>query len=182
MFHWGVSDKDYYVGKWNTHRFEGDTTNSRSNILLAVNEFKMRSAVANLGMDIIFLSNYWDSVRIQSFVEQKNCKLNDMINDFHSNYTSILHSIQSLLNTNDRIFLQTAHICHAIFRHYVTFLNIEIIKIAYENNMQVFRSDIILGPHLQMYLEQDQVHQSHQFNIILALELDKLLYSNNILK
>lgn len=73
--------------------------------------------------------NYWDICRV-NMVTARSVSLGDMLSQFHRNYTSVIHMIQNQLNHTDRLYLQTPHITNSIRKHFVTFINLEIIRIA----------------------------------------------------
>lgn len=175
MIHWGVSNNSDYINNWKTHRFKNDTTNSVENILLALSEFKQRSTNEE-GIDLIFLSNFWDAARMEEVLSPKNLPLVVMLNEFHTSYHSVVKLLRSRLNSKDRIFLQTAHLNNAHYKHLVPFINLEIAQVACETGLSLIRFDLLLGFNTNDYLI-DIIHQNNEYSLFLAQKIIPLLYN-----
>jgi len=178
MGHFGVAHSDYFPAM-PSHRFKGDTNDSVENILLVTKEFKQRS-VGLSGIDLIFLSNYWDAGRMLILINSKRSTFSNLINSFRANYTGVVEMIQGQLSSSDRLYLEVPHSIEKEFKHYVTFINLEIMRIASEKKLPLFREDLSLGilseQGRESYLE-DGVHQKQKYNPQITQYLHNLLYS-----
>jgi hypothetical protein len=177
MQHWGVAYNNYH-NDWETHRVFNDTTNSRTNILKTLKEYKERSRKGqNDGIDVIFLSNLWEAARMLKYTDTLD--MEDLMKEYRSNMRSMLKEMLPLLESSDRLFLQTAHLVTAErFKDYIPFINSEIMMIACEFNLPLFREDLYLGsPTTNNYL-RDPTHQNGTASLIVTKKLNSLLYKN----
>jgi len=148
--------------------------------LNVLKEFKGRSQKGqNDGIDVIFLCNIWEAARIYQSTIEISRDMEELMEEYRSNMQSILIEMLPLFDFKaDRLFLQTSHLVTAEYKDLIPFINIEVIKIASEFKLPVFREDLYLGsPSLKNYL-RDAMHQNQRSGEFLAEKLKSFLYNN----
>lgn len=109
VIHWGVGSPPYHHS-WEDHRFPNSTLFSRSNILLAIDEFLHR--IASNGPDhspvFVFQTNLWD---IKRHYGHKLYHSNDA---FRREYlynctTMVIEILQKIRSHNGKLVLSTLH-------------------------------------------------------------------------
>lgn len=171
MFHWGVSrgDGDYHVG-WTKHRTAGDTTNSHTNVLAAIQEFHNRTALDGPEDKVIFilLSSLWDAHRYY-FQKSSQYWFTVYLDEYTYDYTSLVMKILAVLRPNDALVLQTQHKTkpwHPTIPS-TALMNIRVKKIAQLFRLPVFDEYELLGENEDVYLT-DKHHQNSDFSKLIA--------------
>ena len=178
-FNWGVSnvDGDYEIA-YLKHRSPGDTNNSISNIMSAVDEFQARSDNEE---EVIFLfsSNLWDVHRYQSTYHSKPDTYT-WLQQYRKNYTSVILQICDKMRPIDKLILQTTHHIKSIdsMRVPSSLLNDEISKISSFFQLPLFDTRLFIQDNNMHLADHDNVHQKQETSIVYAKQIGLKNWTN----
>ena len=178
-FNWGVSnvDGDYNIA-YLRHRSPGDTNNSVSNIMSAVDEFQARSGDEE---EVIFLfsSNLWDVHRHQS-VHHNQPDTYTWLQQYRKNYSSVVLQICDKMRPIDKLILQTTHPIKSIdpMRVPSSLLNDEISKISAFFQLPLFDTRLFIQDNNMHLTDLDNWHQKQETSIIYAKQIGLKNWTN----
>lgn len=160
MFHWGVANANYHGG-WVSHRTPGDTDNSVSNMMSAMDEFQMRS-IEDEKVVFLFLSNIWDATRYTTKLFEQY-SLGNFLNDQSTNYERVIRNLQMKLRPKDHLLLQTCHLpMDPRLLTSMTYINDNIRRTSKKMKIDLFDEAKLLEPNCWEYKSPVPGHGCHR--------------------
>ena len=163
--HFGVSRPPYHP-KYHRHEFDNSTNNSRTNILITVQEFihRLEKSNDNDSAVFMFMSNLWDAKKYLDKLGHPNLK--DYLDQYQDDLTTLLIEMKHMLwKKNHQLVLSTMHRVRDV--SIVHDFNIRMKYVACYLQIPVFDQYTLLGENMTAYLK-DRTHQTATRSIMIA--------------
>jgi hypothetical protein len=154
--HWGVQNEPYH-NAWQTHRSLNDTTNSVANIVLAIQEFQMRSEAEGSAI-FLFVSNLWEVKRYQDHFWKVEAPV-DFALSYGKSLLSMVSILRQMMRPLDLLILATSHMPVASMASFVFLLNEQVRITSNITNVMLFDESTLVGEDCVRDHLEDQMHQ-----------------------
>ena len=160
-------------------RVPGSSDSSMENIISTVKYFQSKTPEEDVNEEVLFLfnSNYWDVYRYLNLNLNKVLSHDEYNVEFSRNYSVVIDGIADTLRPKDRLILITTHHPnpngHRVDTTLCDMLRSSTLKIAFVQNLPVFRTDLVLKHYSGENYEylRDDLHQNQEASVKLTYEI-----------
>lgn len=169
--HFGVFESGYHW-HWPGHKPHGASNNSRTNVLLALQEFQHRTEGTNDSVLFMFHSAAWDMLRYTQHTNLYKGR-EDWLDRYQDKYTTLMIEIRAKLRKQDQLVIATMHEMQPFD---LRPLNERAKRVARHLQIPLFDQAKLLGPRKEYLV--DGIHQNPAASMKIA---ENILANNFVL-